>query len=46
LKTAGLAGKNFKGQVKILGTGTVSFPITLKNIKASKGVQEKIGGIK
>ena len=44
LKTAGLLGKHFKGQVKILGDGAMSFPITVKGIKVSKGVQAQIEG--
>lgn len=42
LKTAGLLGKNFKGEVKILAEGEIVFPITLKGVKASKSAQEKI----
>jgi large subunit ribosomal protein L15 len=42
LKTAGLLGKNEKGQVKILSAGEIAFPVTLKNITASKSAQEKI----
>jgi large subunit ribosomal protein L15 len=42
LKTAGLVGKNFKGEVKILGEGEIKFPIVLKGISISKSAQEKI----
>jgi len=42
LQAAGLVSKNFKGQIKLLGTGELAFPITLKNITISKSAQEKI----
>lgn len=44
LKTAGLLGKHFKGQVKILADGEIAFPFVLKGIKASKGVEAKVVG--
>ena len=43
LKAAGLIGKNFKGEVKILGNGEMKFPIVFKGIKLSKSAQEKTG---
>jgi len=46
LKTAGLLGKHFKGQVKILGEGKMTFPIIVKGIKISKGVQAQMEGAK
>jgi large subunit ribosomal protein L15 len=45
LKTAGLLGKNFKGEIKILAEGEIIFPIALKGIKVSKSAQEKIDKI-
>jgi large subunit ribosomal protein L15 len=41
LKAAGLVGKNFKGEVKILGNGEMKFPIVFKGVKLSKSAQEK-----
>jgi large subunit ribosomal protein L15 len=46
LKTAGLLSKNFKGQVKILANGEISFPIAVKGIRISKSAQAKMGGKK
>lgn len=43
LKAAGLVGKNFRGEVKILGNGEVKFPMVFKGVKVSKSVQAKIG---
>lgn len=42
LKTAGLLGKNSNGRVKILATGGITFPFTVKGIAVSKGVGEKM----
>jgi large subunit ribosomal protein L15 len=42
LKTAGILGKKFKGEIKILATGEIEFPITLKGLKVSKSALEKI----
>jgi large subunit ribosomal protein L15 len=42
LKTAGLLGKNFKGEVKILATGEVAIPVAIKGIKVSEGAKAKI----
>jgi large subunit ribosomal protein L15 len=42
LKAAGLLGKNFKGEVKILAEGEIIYPIVLKGITASKSAQAKI----
>jgi ribosomal protein L15 len=43
LKTAGLLGKNFKGEVKILGMGEITFPVSVDGkITVSKSAQEKI----
>ena len=44
LKTAGLLGSKFKGQVKILADGEVTFPFTVKGIKISKSAQAKMEG--
>ena len=41
LKTAGLIGKKFKGEVKILGTGEIGFPFSIEGLKVSKGVAAK-----
>jgi large subunit ribosomal protein L15 len=43
LKTAGLLGKKFTGQVKILGVGEFAFPVTMKGVKMSGKVAEKLG---
>jgi large subunit ribosomal protein L15 len=43
LKTAGILGKKFSGEVKVLGNGDAGFPIVFKGIKASKSAQEKAG---
>jgi large subunit ribosomal protein L15 len=42
LKTAGLRGKQFKGEVKILANGEVAFPMLIKGIKISKSAQAKL----
>ena len=42
LKTAGLLGKKFKGTVKILGAGEITFPVSVKGISVSEGAREKI----
>ena len=46
LMTAGLLGKNFTGEIKILGVGDAAFPITLDGIKISKSAKEKLEKIK
>jgi large subunit ribosomal protein L15 len=47
LKTAGLLGKNFKGEVKILGNGEISFPISVAGrVTLSQSAKEKIGKVK
>lgn len=44
LKTANMLGKNFDGEVKILGVGELAFPVSVaKDIAVSKSAQEKIG---
>lgn len=43
LKTAGLIGKNFKGDIKVLAVGEMKFPMIFKGIKLSKGAQAKTG---
>lgn len=42
LKAAGVLGKKFKGEIKILADGEIEFPIVLKGLKVSKAAQEKI----
>ena len=42
LKTAGLVGKNFKGEVKILANGEAGFPMAIKGLKVSKGAEAKM----
>jgi len=42
LVTAGLLGKNFKGEIKMLGTGDAGFPMVMSGIKVSKSAMEKI----
>lgn len=42
LQAAGLVGKNFKGQIKILGKGEAAFPMTVKGIAVSKSVAAKL----
>src|ERR1700691_4600537 len=46
LQTAGVLGKKFKGEVKVLGNGEITFPVTFKGIKVSKSVEAKAGGKK
>jgi len=47
LKTAKLLGKNFVGEVKILGTGEMAFPISIEGgITVSKSAKEKIAKAK
>jgi large subunit ribosomal protein L15 len=43
LKTADLLGKNFSGEVKILGVGDIAFPVVVgDDIAVSKSAKEKI----
>lgn len=43
LKEVGVVGRKFRGEVKILGTGEIKFPITVdKAIAVSKSASEKI----
>jgi large subunit ribosomal protein L15 len=43
LKTAKLLGKNFTGEIKILGTGEMAFPVSIEGgITVSKSAKEKI----
>ena len=42
LVMAGLLGKNFKGEIKILGTGEAAFPMAATGIKVSESVREKM----
>jgi large subunit ribosomal protein L15 len=42
LVTAGLLGKNFTGEIKILGTGEAAFPMTAQGIKVSASAKEKM----
>ncbi len=43
LVTAGLLGKNFKGEIKILGGGEAAFPMDVSGMKTSKSAARKIG---
>ena len=43
LVTAGLIGKNFTGEIKILGKGEATFPMNVDGVKVSKSAAEKIG---
>jgi len=46
LKTVGLLGKNFRGEVKILGNGEISFPISAGDkIAISQSAKEKIAKV-
>ncbi len=42
LKTAGLLGKKFKGTLKILGTGEITFPVSVQGIEVSETAKKKI----
>jgi large subunit ribosomal protein L15 len=42
LVTAGLLGKNFTGEIKVLGGGDAAFKISLDGVKTSKSAKEKI----
>lgn len=42
LVTAGLLNKNFKGEIKMLGTGDAGFPMVMSGIKVSKSAIAKI----
>jgi large subunit ribosomal protein L15 len=43
LKTANMLPRNFRGEVKVLGKGTASMPISIgEGVTASKSVQEKM----
>jgi large subunit ribosomal protein L15 len=42
LQTAKLIGKDYKGIVKILGTGTVDFPVTVEGFQVSASAKAKI----
>ena len=42
LKKIGLLGKKFKGMVKILGTGEITVPLSVKGISVSKSAKKKI----
>lgn len=42
LKEVGLLPIHYKGEVKILGTGEVGVPISVKGLKISKGAKMKI----
>ena len=47
LKAANMLGKNFEGEVKILGVGETTFPISVaKDIAVSKSAKEKIEKVK
>lgn len=43
LKAAGLLKKGFRGEVKLLGEGEITFPIAVKGIQVSKSAKMKIG---
>jgi large subunit ribosomal protein L15 len=42
LKAAKLISKDYKGKVKVLGTGEIAFPITLHGFEASASAKTKI----
>jgi len=42
LRTAKLLKKDYKGVVKILGTGTIAFPIAIKGFEVSASAKAKI----
>lgn len=42
LRTAKLVKKDYKGRVKILGTGDIAFPIAIKGFEVSASAKEKI----
>jgi len=42
LKTVGLLGKKFRGNVKILGTGEIASPISVHGISVSESARKKI----
>ena len=42
LRATGLLKKNFRGTVKFLGTGEISFPISVKGIEVSGSAKMKI----
>lgn len=47
LRTAGLLKKDYKGIIKLLGTGEITFPITVSGLEVSATAKtkiEKIGG--
>jgi len=42
LQSAKLIKKDYKGRVKVLGTGEISFPVTIQGLQVSAGAKEKI----
>lgn len=42
LRSAKLLKKDYKGKVKILGTGEIAFPITITGFEVSAGAKDKI----
>lgn len=42
LQSAKLIKKNYKGIVKVLGTGVISFPVTMKGFQVSASAKAKI----
>lgn len=42
LKSYGLVGKKYEGEVKVLGDGEVTHALELKGLKTSKSAKEKI----
>ncbi|HVN26089.1 MAG TPA: uL15 family ribosomal protein [Candidatus Paceibacterota bacterium] len=42
LREAGLLHKNFRGIVKVLGTGDIAFPIAVAGLKVSESAKAKI----
>jgi large subunit ribosomal protein L15 len=42
LRGAHLIKKDFKGVIKLLGTGTIAFPISVKGLRVSKSAKMKI----
>ncbi len=42
LRSIGLLGKSFRGEIKVLGTGEIAFPIAVRGIAVSKSAKIKI----
>lgn len=42
LKELGLVSRRYQGKVKILGTGSIDFPVVIAGLRVSKSAEEKI----